>query len=264
MRLNRYPGFTLLEILVVVSLMVILAGILFPVFSQVREKGRQTVCISNLKQLSQAMLLYADEYDTRLPPAVGRQREEAVYFPTTWMGQLLPYLKSVGCFIDPSSGHKDPDWHHSNDLLRNYGYPPSRRAAGHAAHIVTAPPYGDALWEGLGGFFGPRIGDYLKETPSRSQSEIARPTETILLCDHQVFDWGMADGRLYYPAPRHLCEPDLRLPDGTPVPQGLINVAFVDGHVKALKHDQLWAIRQHPSPQGGPPLAVFRHFWPYD
>src|SRR5688500_7744092 len=124
MRPISHRGFTLIEILVVISLMVILAGILFPVFAQVREKGRQTVCISNLKQVSQAMLLYADEYDSRLPPAVGRQAEEPVHFPTTWMGQLLPYLKSTGCFIDPSSGRKNQDWYRSNDLLKNYAFPP--------------------------------------------------------------------------------------------------------------------------------------------
>jgi prepilin-type N-terminal cleavage/methylation domain-containing protein/prepilin-type processing-associated H-X9-DG protein len=256
MRPTSHRGFTLIEILVVVSLIVILAGILFPVFAQVREKARQTTCLSNLRQVSQAMQLYADEYDTRLPPAISREPGEAVYFPTTWMGLLVPYLKTPACFIDASSGRRDVDWHHSNDLLKNYAYPPSRRAAGR--------PFGTALWEGIGGFSGPPVGDYREPAPSRTQSEVARPTETILVCDHKVFDWGMADGKLYYPAPRHLCERDLRLPDGVLVPQGLINAAFVDGHVKALRHEQLWAICRINTAQGGPGRDVFRHFWPYD
>ena len=53
-------GFTLIELLVVIAIIAILAAILFPVFAKVREKARQTACVSNEKQISLGMLMYRD------------------------------------------------------------------------------------------------------------------------------------------------------------------------------------------------------------
>ena len=60
-------GFTLIEILVVIAVVAILAAFLFPVFSRVRERGRQTACLSNLHQLSLATFQYAQDSDDRYP-----------------------------------------------------------------------------------------------------------------------------------------------------------------------------------------------------
>jgi prepilin-type N-terminal cleavage/methylation domain-containing protein/prepilin-type processing-associated H-X9-DG protein len=61
------PGFTLIELLVVISIIALLAAILFPVFAQVRDKGRQTTCLANLRQIGLAMGMYLHDYDERLP-----------------------------------------------------------------------------------------------------------------------------------------------------------------------------------------------------
>ncbi len=47
-------GFTLIELLVVIAIISILAAIIFPVFSSVRENARRTACLSNEKQLGLA------------------------------------------------------------------------------------------------------------------------------------------------------------------------------------------------------------------
>jgi prepilin-type N-terminal cleavage/methylation domain-containing protein len=64
--MKRY-AFTLIELLVVIAIIAILAAILFPVFTQAREKARQTTCLSNAKQIGLATLMYANDYDERYP-----------------------------------------------------------------------------------------------------------------------------------------------------------------------------------------------------
>lgn len=67
---SKHRGFTLIELLVVIAIIAILAALIFPVFVQVKEKGRQTVCQSNLKQWGAAIELYIQDWDYKLPPAM--------------------------------------------------------------------------------------------------------------------------------------------------------------------------------------------------
>ena len=60
-------GFTLIELLVVIAIIAILAAILFPVFLNARKRAQTSQCISNLKQLSQALRTYADDHQGFMP-----------------------------------------------------------------------------------------------------------------------------------------------------------------------------------------------------
>jgi prepilin-type N-terminal cleavage/methylation domain-containing protein len=64
-------GFTLIELLVVIAIIAILAAILFPVFSQARDKARQTSCLSNAKQVGLAVLQYTQDYTRSIPLTTG-------------------------------------------------------------------------------------------------------------------------------------------------------------------------------------------------
>jgi len=101
--MNR--GFTLIELLVVIAIIAILAAMLFPVFARVREKARQTSCLSNLKQLGLAAIMYSQDYDERLPhdDLDYDQSGDDSYGDGTWRGMLVPYCNNVQIFFCPSS-----------------------------------------------------------------------------------------------------------------------------------------------------------------
>src|SRR5205807_6277162 len=56
-------GFTLVELLVVMAIVAVLSGILFPVCARVRESAHQASCASNLNQLGHGLRLYMQECD---------------------------------------------------------------------------------------------------------------------------------------------------------------------------------------------------------
>jgi prepilin-type N-terminal cleavage/methylation domain-containing protein len=101
-RLHSASGFTLIELLVVIAIIAILAAILFPVFAQARMKARQTVAISNLKQIGTAMLLYAQDYDEAFPMTM---ETETTGQPTTigyWA--TSSYQAAIDAYIRTGQG----------------------------------------------------------------------------------------------------------------------------------------------------------------
>lgn len=91
-------GFTLIELLVVIAIIAILAAMLFPVFARAREAARKSACLSNLKQIGLASMMYMQDYDGYFPTA------EHICNPhTKLIGQLMPYMKNVQILYCPSA-----------------------------------------------------------------------------------------------------------------------------------------------------------------
>ena len=64
--MRRKMGFTLIELLVVIAIIAVLMAILMPALNRAREQGKRSTCLSNLKQLTLAWIMYADDNDDKL------------------------------------------------------------------------------------------------------------------------------------------------------------------------------------------------------
>jgi len=223
-------GFTLIELLVVIAIIAILAAILFPVFARARENARKANCQSNLKQLAQATLMYAQDYDEThawwsrngTPDQCPLPPPQAVY----------PYVKNNKAYNCPS-GRNQRD----TDTYRDFTFP------GPASY-----GYAWAAWA-----FG--------ESRSRpiTLAEINSTATTIMLADsaHVIGTKGAIiwsniccdDGCCGDPL-------DGLTRDGKPVDEkqsrhfGGENVAFMDGHVKWMRSTDLfgqWSVLTNPN-----------------
>ena len=106
----KRKGMTLIELLVVISLVIFIAiTLMLPAYERVRERAMEVVCVSNLHQIGQALLMYAEDHDGFIPPYCncgGNPYEfELISFHSRqWRASFDPYIRDNSIFFCP----KDP------------------------------------------------------------------------------------------------------------------------------------------------------------
>lgn len=85
----RRTGFTLIELLVVIAIIALLMGILMPALQAVKEQGQRATCLSNLRQLMIAWIMYADSNEDKIVNGDtgeydGIHRNETPWVQTDW------------------------------------------------------------------------------------------------------------------------------------------------------------------------------------
>jgi prepilin-type N-terminal cleavage/methylation domain-containing protein/prepilin-type processing-associated H-X9-DG protein len=234
MRRARNPAFTLIELLVVIAIIAILAAILFPVFAQAREKARQAACLSNMKQISTAMLMYGQDYDDRFFPyridypagakiGINRHYPNVVFFDET----LNPYVKNWDVWKCPSNPYAwlNLDWGGQNSFgVNNYVFNPDRgilTGLGFAA--VVAPADTVIMVDTI--YYNTLPRGCLRLAGDASRFDPTKNGYNVYWRNIGSRTWPSTDAAA--------------IQEGKTRHQGGIITLFADGHVKVLPYDRL-------------------------
>jgi prepilin-type N-terminal cleavage/methylation domain-containing protein/prepilin-type processing-associated H-X9-DG protein len=142
---NR-KAFTLVELLIVVAIIAAILAFLLPVLGAMREKGRQTQCISNLAQLGKALHMYADNWNGYIPPYNTLDASKHPGHDALLARAFAPYLREPRvwfCPSDPYAGQGAVPFVDSNFSHRYGSYatsafvPPVMVEPGH--RLITTP-----------------------------------------------------------------------------------------------------------------------------
>ena len=220
---HKDPGFTLVELLVVIAIIAMLAALLLPVLSRAKASAQQTDCLSNLRQISLGIHLYAGDNGDTLPAAPnvtggGTETNHAAIF----------YKRLMKNYVGLQGASSPQDRVFACPADTFYYDFPSLAYEARSLHDQFDSDYSSYGFNGVNGYTNYPPPAFLNETswPSvfgRKQASIKEPVKTVLLTEIPAF----------FPWSWH--QPQT-LPAGQfGVDDAKNTVSFVDGHVSYVK-----------------------------
>ncbi len=209
-------AFTLIELLVVISIIAVLAAILFPVFAQAKESAKKAMCLSNVKQIVLADVMYSTDYNGNYCPIMFTS-----YAPGYTSG--TQYLWYTSIYYDYSVTPITPQVRPQGGLLYPYMKGqlqdcPSAVDIFSTSQVAVKTSYG----------VNRDMKSYGGTPPSANESDISRPAETILIGDAMM---AYRSGSEFRTQTRPtLGKPSGGVPDNHARHLGRINYGWADGH----------------------------------
>ncbi|MGI4788745.1 MAG: type II secretion system protein [Janthinobacterium lividum] len=218
--MKRRSGFTLIELLVVIAIIAILAAILFPVFQKVREKARQTACLSNEKQMGLGLMQYIQDSDETMPLSIIRNVGPSLK-DFSWRQMIYPYINSAEVFKCPDNPNKDV-----KPYYEQTGWGPQ-------FHNIFVSYACNDYQTGGGPFQEPG------GTPGViTLAQLIAPSQVIAIGESRrtdlpslpLFSWASASAEADCSNAGYLCAAS-----GVQGHTGMTNFLFCDGHAKAMR-----------------------------
>lgn len=237
-RLQRYAcGFTLVELLVVISIIALLVSILMPSLGRAREQAKSVICQSNLRQQGLAVEFYVEDYDGTIIPWL-ENIDGNIFKPKIWTAFLAPYIG------DHEAG-KGSDSKFSEE----------EEARQSSLQVFQCPSQKESFQFRFQVRYGinPAHTSYsdnnMKFYP-RKRGKILRPTERLLVADSMGLHAKYVDiSQLYIPdGSGYLIVPGREWGYQWDYPvsdrhSGGSNLLFVDGRVGYMKYEDIMASR---------------------
>jgi prepilin-type N-terminal cleavage/methylation domain-containing protein len=226
-------AFTLVELLVVISLIAILAGLLLPALSRAKRQAQSTVCKNNLWQMGLATMLYVENNDGRLPYAWGVSHNANT---NNFQTLLIPYVLK-----DRFEAGQDTE---ESDFAKNVFRCPTRLKENHFRGHVEYPGTGNP-WKisyGMNQYTSlnfPVTGGDFPSAETAKLSAAAKPAITFFIAD---LSYELNHPAITYLEPREVGEElyhDVGWRHGDLHPEGRANILLMDMHIEARRRTEI-------------------------